>query len=95
MPASHHPAGATTVPLCGMRRAFPDAALFERIDKFGLKYSLSEKYAPRAYSQLVRSSPVWRIMSRWIWSDDFITGVLNALRIRNIDLGFKAARLPF
>jgi hypothetical protein len=74
--------------------AFPDSALFERIDKFGLKYSLSEKYASRVYWKFVRSIPVWQRLARWIWSDDFIISTLTALRDRGIDLGFDEVRVP-
>ncbi|MGH8596871.1 MAG: hypothetical protein ACREXT_09465 [Gammaproteobacteria bacterium] len=74
--------------------AFPDIALFERIDKFGLKYSLSEKYARHNYAQFVQSMPVWRELHRWIKSDDFILATLEALRRRHVDLGFYELHVP-
>ena len=74
--------------------AFPDVALFERVEHLGVKYSLSEKYASRNYHRYVQATPVWRELHAWIKSDAFIAAALRALRERGVDLGFDALRLP-
>ncbi|MGF1640385.1 MAG: hypothetical protein ACFCUO_05500 [Rhodospirillales bacterium] len=69
--------------------AYPPVELFKYIPKIGKKYSLSERYHGRRYREFVASSPVWREFRGWLKSDDFIYGVLDALRQRHLDLGFK------
>jgi hypothetical protein len=68
--------------------AFPPVELFERIDKVGLKYALSEKYAPKNYHSLIRTTAVWRRLHAWIKSDTFIDAALNALRTRGVNVGY-------
>jgi len=41
---------------------------------------------------VIGSTPIWRELHRWIKSDDFLRGVMEALRARHIDLGYK--KLP-
>lgn len=74
--------------------AFPDASLFQRVDDLGVKYSLSEKYASRNYAQVVRNTPVWQQLHRWIKSDAFILAALAALRARGVDLDYEGVRAP-
>ena len=52
---------------------------FEGKGKRGRKYMLSEKENPRAFEDFVQGNPVWREFHRWIKSDDFVYGVLDAL----------------
>ena len=61
--------------------------------KRGRKYTLSEKESPRAYAQFVRSSPLWREFHQWIKSDAFVYGLLDVLREREIDLGYRPVPL--
>ena len=68
---------------------YPPLELFKYIPKVGKKYSLSERFHSRQYKQFIESSPLWRELHRWIKSDDFIYGVLDALRQRHLDLGFR------
>ena len=68
---------------------YPPLELFKYIPKVGKKYSLSERFHGRQYKQFIASSPLWRELHRWIKSDDFIYGVLDALRQRHLDLGFR------
>ena len=75
--------------------AFPEVSLFERIDHVGVKYSLSEKFAARNYHRIIRDSPVWRELHRWVKSDAFIVSTLAALRTRGVDLGFDEVRVPW
>ncbi|MGD2076320.1 MAG: hypothetical protein PVI91_14170 [Gammaproteobacteria bacterium] len=67
---------------------YPTIDHFEYIPKLGRKYSLSERFNPRGYHRLIRSQPIWREFHRWIKSDEFVAGVLDALRARNLDLGY-------
>ncbi len=68
---------------------YPPQELFTYLAKVGHKYTLSEKFNPRQYDQLIRSIPVWKELHRWIKSDEFIIGVLDALKGRHIDLGYR------
>ncbi|MCX8102353.1 MAG: hypothetical protein N3D77_14070 [Geminicoccaceae bacterium] len=69
--------------------AWPPVELFQYLPKVGQKYALSEKYNPKHYHDWVQSHDVWREFRDWIESDDFIWGVLDELKARHIDLGFK------
>jgi len=72
--------------------SFPPMELFEDYKKMGKpgdKYTLSEKENPRTYKQFIKSSPVWREFYDWIKSDAFPYSILDVLRERHIDLGFR------
>ncbi len=69
--------------------AYPPIELFEYIPKVGHKYCLSEKYNPKKYHEWIEANPVWKNFYNWIKSDDFVWGVLDQLKERHIDLGFK------
>lgn len=73
--------------------AYPPLDMFGDLSKVGYKYSLSEKFNRRQYFQLVRTHPVWKDFYRWIKSDAFIQGVLDALRERHLDLGYEQRSL--
>ena len=68
---------------------YPSQELFTYLAKVGHKYTLSEKFNPRQYEQLIRSAPVWKELHGWIKSDEFIIGVLDALKDHHIDLGYR------
>ena len=70
--------------------SYPPIERFEYIPKLGKKYSLSERFNPGGYRDLIRSHPVWREFHGWIKSDAFVAGVLDALREHGIDVGYKA-----
>jgi hypothetical protein len=63
---------------------------FQGKGKLGRKYMLSEKENRRAYQDFVQGNPVWREFHRWIKSDDFVYGLLDTLKERHIDLGYRA-----
>ena len=67
---------------------FPEARLFGR-NRINVKYVLSERVNRREYYRFLRASPPWMRFYRWIKSDQFIQGVLEELRSRHIDLGYK------
>jgi hypothetical protein len=69
--------------------AFPPLELFEYLPKVGHKYSLSEKFNPKQYRRWIEDHSVWRDFHRWIKSDEFVWGVLDLLKARHVDLGFK------
>ena len=73
---------------------YPPLELFKYIPKIGKKYSLSERYHGRKYRDFIQSNPVWRDFYRWLKSDDFVYGVLDALKQRHLDLGFKRQNSP-
>jgi hypothetical protein len=77
-----------------MLDAYPDKELFAYLPELGHKYSLSEKNNPERYQELIRSRPVWREFHRWLKSEAFISGVLQALRERHIDLGYRKLPTP-
>jgi len=68
--------------------SYPAIERFHYIPKLGKKYSLSERFNPREYQRLIKSQPVWREFHRWIKSDEFVAGVLNALKEQDLDLGY-------
>jgi hypothetical protein len=73
---------------------FPPPEMFVSLAKVGYKYTLSERFNRPVYEKFIRSRPIWREFHRWIKSDDFIRGVMNALRERYIDLGYDDSPLP-
>jgi hypothetical protein len=76
-----------------MLAAYPDRELFAYLPELGHKYSLSEKNNPKRYQEIV-GRPIWREFHSWLKSDRFIAGVLQALRERHIDLGYKKLPTP-
>ncbi len=70
-------------------RTYPPQELFEYIPKVGHKYCLSEKYNGEKYQDWVKSHPGWKEFHAWIKGDRFIWEVMEALKERHIDLGFK------
>jgi hypothetical protein len=74
---------------------YPALELFQKIPKLGNKYSLSERFNRRVYARFIREQPIWRDFHRWIKSDDFVSGVIQALHEHYIDLGYAvtASRL--
>jgi hypothetical protein len=73
---------------------FPPIDIFESFQamgKKGEKYTLSQKENPKTYGAFVQSSPVWREFHAWIKSDDFVYELLDTLKERNIDLGYRQA----
>ena len=73
---------------------YPAIEQFHYIPKLGKKYSLSERFNPRGYHSLIRSQPVWREFHCWIKSDAFVAGVLDALKERDLDLGYELSASP-
>lgn len=69
--------------------AFPPRELFAYLPKVGHKYVLSEKFNGRAYQDFVAARPLWREFHRWIKSEEFVFGLLDALSARHVDLGFR------
>ena len=77
-----------------MLAAYPGKELFAYLPELGHKYSLSEKNNPKGYQELIRSRPIWREFHGWLKSEGFIAGVLQALRERHIDLGYRKLPRP-
>jgi hypothetical protein len=71
---------------------WPDTRLFKAMPELGKKFALSQKFHAKQYREFIRSVPVWREFHAWIKSDDFVYGIMDALRANNIDLGYE--RLP-
>ncbi len=69
--------------------SYPPVERFAYLPKLGHKYSLSERFAPREYEDVIRNTPVWREFHRWAKSDEFIDGAMEALRAHHIELGYK------
>ena len=68
--------------------------LFKSLPKLGRKFSLSERFHPKQYRQWIETHPTWRDFHRWVKSNDFIGGIMEALRGRDFDLGYREL-LPF
>lgn len=64
-------------------------ASYNKMGKYGNKYTFSEKEHPRLFRQYVQNDPHWREFYRWIKSDEFVCQVLDTLIDHNIDLGFR------
>jgi hypothetical protein len=75
-----------------MLSSYPDPERFAYLPEVGHKYSLSEKNNPKDYHEIVRSRPVWREFHKWVKSEAFIKGLMQALREHHIDLGYS--KLP-
>jgi hypothetical protein len=68
---------------------WPDKKLFKSMPQLGNKFSLSQKFNSDEYHEFIKSNPLWRDFHSWIKSDDFVDGVMDALKSKNIDLGHK------
>ena len=71
---------------------YPPIELFENLPKLGRKYSLSERFHPKQYKEWIASNPAWRDFHKWVKSEAFIDSVMEALRGRDIDLGYRSPR---
>jgi hypothetical protein len=71
--------------------SYPDDQLFAYFPKVGHKFALSEKNNPERYAAFIEKTPPWRKLHDWIKSDAFIVSVMDALRARQIDLGYHGA----
>ena len=78
-----------------MVAAYPPIELFQYIPKIGKKYSLSERNNPDRYRQFLHDHEIWRNFHRWIKSEDFIAGVVRALKEHHVDLGVERRRKGF
>jgi len=67
---------------------YPSLDRFGFQPKLGNKYSLSERFNPKYYHDVIRNNPVWRDFHDWLNSPDFLAGILGALRQHHIDLGY-------
>lgn len=72
--------------------SFPPTELFEYKEKFGNKYTLSQKFQSQNYHDFIASKPIWRDLHSWIKSEDFIKSVDRMLLDNDIDMGFKVLR---
>ena len=72
--------------------SFPPKELFEFKEKFGNKYTLSQKFQSRNYHDFIASKPIWRDLLAWIKSEDFMLHVDRMLQDNDIDMGFKMLR---
>lgn len=71
---------------------FPDRDLLTShasAGRQGDKFTLSEKLDPKGYRRFIASDPVWSEFHRWVKSDAFIYGMLDALARQHVDLGFR------
>ena len=68
---------------------YPPIDVFTTLDKVGTKFTLSEKYNGREYSEWIRTHSAWRAFHGWVKSRDFIDYVFDILAERNIELGVK------
>lgn len=68
---------------------YPPLEVFTTLDKVGTKYTLSEKYNGRQYTDWIRRHAAWRAFHAWVKSRDFIDYVFGILEERNIVLGVK------
>lgn len=71
---------------------FPPIGLFKFHERFGAKYSLSEKSNRRDYEAFIAANPAWRDVHAYVKSENFVFSVLEALRERDVDLGLDRAQ---
>ena len=67
-------------------RTFPDLALFETLEKYPHKLSLSEKFAPENYRRFLRDCAPWGRFHAWVKSEAFIRSVVGFLRENHVEL---------
>lgn len=72
--------------------SYPPIERFVALSKVGMKYTLSERFNPADYADVIRSSRRWREFHAWIKSDAFIRSTLDALREHHLDLGLDISR---
>jgi hypothetical protein len=72
--------------------SYPPIERFTALTKVGTKYTLSERFNPRDYADVIRTTPAWREFHRYVKSDAFIASLLETLREHHIDLGFDISR---
>jgi len=68
---------------------YPSLDRFEFMPKLGKKYTLSERFNPKAYHDVIKNDPVWRDFHAWLQTGNFLSGILATLKQHNIDLGYK------
>jgi len=68
---------------------YPPIDIFEFFQKVGNKYCQSEKFNPDKYHEWIKSHDVWREFHSHVKSQGFTQGVLDVLRQRGIDVGYK------
>lgn len=73
---------------------YPPIDDFRFMPKLGRKYTLSERFNRPVYEKVIRNNPVWREFHRWLKSDEFVTGVLQALKEHHINLGYDPSIAP-
>jgi hypothetical protein len=69
-------------------RTYPDPGMFAYFPKVGHKYALSEKNNRDKYLEFIRTNPRWHELYEWVKTDAFIVAVMDALRVRHVDLGY-------
>lgn len=74
---------------------YPPIERFQFMPKLGNKYTLSERFNPKVYHDVVRNDPVWRDFHGWLNSTDFLNGILVALKQHHIDLGYDLGSTAF
>ncbi len=68
---------------------YPETHWFKYMAKLGHKYSLSEHFDARKFHRYLRGNPLWNDFNKWIKSRDFVSGVLEALAERSLELGYE------
>jgi len=74
--------------------AYPSLDQFDFLPKLGNKYSLSERFNPKVYHDVIRNDPVWRDFHAWLNGPEFLDGILAALKQHHVDLGYNTRRGP-
>jgi len=70
---------------------FPDISLFDVLEKYPYKLSLSEKFAPANYARFLRENEPWGRFHAWVKSDAFIQTIVNSLKANHVDLALDEA----
>ena len=70
---------------------FPDISLFDGLEKYPYKLSLSEKFAPANYARFLRQNEPWGRFHAWVKSDAFIHTIVNFLKANHVDLSLDEA----
>jgi len=72
-----------------MLENWPDTDRFRYMPNLGHKYSLSEVNNTTQFFDVIKSTPIWQKLFDEIKSERFVTGILDFLIEKNIDLGLR------
>jgi hypothetical protein len=74
---------------------YPPQEIFATMSEVGNKLALNPYWNGQQFKEFINTHPRWKEFNAWVTSRDFIVTVMEALRERYIDLGWRIDPRPF